>query len=311
MVLVLAVLVSPLSAQEETERPKNSRKLTAKELRRRTDEALGDAAKASGAYVAWTARVRMFVSNPFDDETVEYHGRIWVKNLGEEGRALYWERAGKDKTKDRFRSLYRGDFLSLVVEKSSKLWKGKIDPARRFWFEVLIREGVSKDLEKIYTLDLFANARYQKTDPTPEDWVHLGFQSKEEYEEWWRTKKVEDVARGITYDLSENRPFRKKEDEFDRKNPRNTMPEKGDGTARKFYGLTLTPKREPLKREIRQITMMLRPGDFLPVQIYVERTNDILMSLHFEEIQKDPETEITDDRFRIDETGLTVINAEE
>ncbi len=57
--------------------------------------------------------------------------------------------------------------------------------------------------------------------------------------------------------------------------------------------------------------MTLRPADFLPARIYVERTNDVFMSLHLEEIRKDPEPEIPDDRFTIDEEGLAVIDTEE
>lgn len=311
MILALFVLMVPASVQEDSERPLNTRKITAKELRRRTDEAFQDATKASQEYAAWTARFRMFVSNPFTDATDSFSGRLWMKRIEEEGWVLYWEREKKGAGQDRIRALYRGDRLTVVEEKSARLWKGVADPKRRFWFEVLIRQGFQKELEDLYTLDLYANAKYQKTVATPEDWKHLGFDSKEDFEEWWRTKKVEDPARKITYDLSENRPFRKKEDEFDRKNPRNIIPEKGSEEARKYYGFTLTPKREPLKREIRLITMTIRPGDFLPSRIYVERTNDFFTSIHFEEIVKDPDPEIPDDRFKIDETGLTVINAEE
>ena len=311
MILALSILVSSLWAQDETERPLNTRKLSAKELRRRTDEAFRNAEKASQERTAWTARFRMFTSNPFDDVTVSFTGRLWVKNLGEEGLALYWEREKGGSEKERFRALYRGNKLRLVEEKSARMWIGIADPSRRFWFEVLIREGFRKELENLYTLDLYANAKYQKTVATPEDWKHLGFDSKEDFEQWWNNKRVEDPARKITYDLAENRPFRKKEDEFDRKNPRNIIPKKGSEEAQKYYGFTLTPKREPLKREIRLITMTLRPGDFLPSRIYVERTNDFFTSIHFEEIEKDPEPEIPDERFKIEESGLTIINAEE
>ena len=54
---------------------------------------------------AWTARFRMFTSNPFDDETISFTGRLWVKNLGEEGLALYWEREKSGSEKERFRAL--------------------------------------------------------------------------------------------------------------------------------------------------------------------------------------------------------------
>ncbi len=306
--VAVVLLLVPFFAQEE---PPRSSKVTAKELRRRMVEAFRESAKAAESRTAWTARFRMVTSNPFNDETIVYSGRVWVKNLGEKGLALYWERERTGSKRERICALHLGDRLSVSEEKAGKVWKGAISRAGAFRFESLLREGFGAHLEKKYTVDIYANARYQKTEATVGDWTHLGFQSKEEFEEWWRNKKVEDPVTGTTSDTSEDRPFREKEDEFDRKNPRNVMPEKGDGTVQKYYGLTLTPKKGYLRRAIRSVSMTLRPGDFLPVRIYVERTNDVLTSLHLEEIRRDPEPEIPDDRFAIDEKGLTIIDTEE
>ena len=95
--------------------------------------------------------------------------------------------------------------------------------------------------------------------------------------------------------------------EMDAKNPRNKMPGQEGMEAQLFYVIFLTPTTDALKRNLKRVSITLRPGDFLPVAIIVDMNDDVHYTVQFEAHAKDPvnEAEIKDERFKLEAPGFT------
>jgi len=303
--LVLAVLAQEPSKQDD-------RKISPEELARRKEEAYKDAEAEYKLYKAWTGRIRISESNPSQDSTTFGYGTLWVKTIDEErNRRLYWETKvamdpeGQQVLEDS-RSLYKGTDLSVTHESQEKKQVDRYDLTKLDVLlpQFLIREGFTKKLEENFEVEIHANARYQKTKPDAVDWSHLGFKDEEEFKKWWKERKAEGSGGGKT-NFEEDRPFKDREDKFDKENPRNKLPGTEGNEFQLFYVIYLIPSTPQLKRDVRKVTLTFRPGDFLPVSILMELTNDVHLTVQFEALVKDPEPEIQDDRFRLETTGFT------
>ena len=75
----------------------------------------------------------------------------------------------------------------------------------------------------------------------------------------------------------------------------------------KFYIIVLRPKIPVLQQRIRSIRLTLRPGDFLPISLIFEHSTDRYRNIKFDNIQKDPEPEITKQQFTMNTDGFRVI----
>lgn len=299
----------PTFAQEQPKQ--DERKISPEELARRKEEAFKDAAEAYKQYKVWTGRVKISESNPFEDKTAFAVGTIWVKAIDEETRWLYWDTKvsmdpeGQMALEDS-RSLYKGTDLSVTHESSEKksVDKYALSKLDVLLPQILLREGFVKKLEENFEVEIHANAKYQKTKPDAVDWGHLGFKDEEEFKAWWEKVQAKGSG-GSETSLKEDRPFKDREDKFDKDNPRNKQPGTEGNEFQLFYIIYLHPSTPALKREIRKVTWTLRPGDFLPVSLLIERTDDVHVTVQFESLRKDPEPEVKDDRFRLDTVGFT------
>jgi hypothetical protein len=204
------------------------------------------------------------------------------------------------------RSLYTGTELQVSWDLQKILEKYDLTTLDFYLPQLLICDGLTKKLEESFTVEVVANARYQKTKPDGVDWSHLGFADQEAFDKWWKEKKAVTSA-GTETKFTEDRPFKDREDKFDRENNRNKMPGAEGNEFEFFYLIQLTPIEGPLKNSVRQIAMRLRPADFLPVSINMTFTNDVQLSLQFEKIQTDPEPEIADDRFKLEVPAGTTV----
>ena len=296
--------------------PADERKLTPEELQRRKEEAFKDAAEKHKTYKSWKATLKISESNPAADATLEYDGAVSVKIFEDEAktRKLFWEVAQFEFQPDannnvkrvkveNSRSLYAATSLKVSYDVQKTLENYDFSGGLDFFLpQMLLRDGFVKELEKWFRVEIVRNPRYENLTPTEWDWSHLGFKTKEEFDAWWKSKKAVDGG-GKETGFKEDRPFDKREDEFDKNNPRNKGDGSGGGEQQAMYVIDLIPTAEPVKRDFRKITISLRPADFLPVSIMMQMTNDAHVGILLDSIQRDPAgaDEVKDDRFRLEE----------
>ena len=96
------------------------------------------------------------------------------------------------------------------------------------------------------------------------------------------------------------------EDKFDKSNERNPQPGSEDGTWKKYTLVTLTPRTEALKRDIRRVRVTLTPETFLPLSIMIEKRNDSHITVTFSDHQINPTPEPDEKFFDLGTDGYTV-----
>ncbi len=311
LALGTALLVPAATAQQQDPR-KGAKKIDATELLRRKKEAYKDAEKAREKYGAWSANIKWSLSDPFQDRTSYAAGSVKVLKT-DDGRLLWWavkessDAAGRN-TMNASRTLYVGGKLRETYEPkrgTNTVTEYNAAALRYYLTQMLVRDGFNSDLERIFDVEIVANARYMKTEPNDDDWTALGFSGKEAYETWWKNKKA--IVAGEETGLNEDRPFSTKEDKFDRENPRNKPVVAGGDKWGKYYIVVLRPKIPTIQRRIRSIRMTLRPGDFLPINLIFEHSTDRYRNVKFAGIRKDPEPAITKKQFTLETAGYRVV----
>jgi hypothetical protein len=309
--LAALVLASLAAAQDPPKKPQDDRKISPEEMNRRKEESFKDAEEAYKKFRSWTGRVKMTESSPSMDATLYGEGNVWVKTVDQDNnRNFYWEwKQAMDpalqQVLEESRCLFVGTSLQQTWDKARILEKYEYGTWDILLPQLLVRDGYRKKLEEYFEVQIMANPKYHKSKPDAVDWGHLGFKTQEEFDAWWKARKAQGSG-GSETGFSEDRPFKDKEDKFDKENPRNKMPGMEGGEAELFYSVYLHPKSPKIKRDVRKVSLMLRPADFLPVMIIFEMANDVHLTLQFDLIRKDPTPEIKDDRFRLEASGFSV-----
>lgn len=324
MALLVFVPAVPSGAQDKpTDKGQDPRKqdernkLTPEEMARRKVEALKDAEDCYKKFKTWTAKVRITESTG-QDTRIGFEGTVWVKVGENDNRMLFWDikqweeqidesnNEIKRVTVDTQRSLYKGTDLQIAFDTRKILEIYQLAVLDIFVPQFLVRDGFTKKLDEYFQVEIVANPKYRNTEWTETSWAHLGFKSKEAWEDWYKNKKAKN-ALGRETGAKEFGTHDDKMNKMDKQNPRNKLPGNEGKEAEHYYVIHLTPMTPFLKRDVSRVTINLRPGDFLPVSILVRKTDDATMILNFESIEKDPvgDAEIKDERFQLDVPGYT------